>query len=629
MDIDSLFDMPGGDDFEDVTDVFDRAAEEMEPDEVLLTDGFTLLDSMGAFEIGEPRMDSGMILEQDQRPPFDPLNPLLSEEVCWILDRSFACEMEWHAGNTLSQTVYTLLHVHHMADIDPDFLLQYPMNDDANRPLGLITIVLRAGILGILKSCDMSWRELSKGRVQDTEDWQSEKCDISLMEGVPSEYASQKLSAACAWLHSSPIPTPQRDALIDRLLLRKVLLDLFRLDLSTGRDRLRQLTVIAQNALHKILSSPPTPEPSPESPARLCLDPHITRRLPNFIPTRVVPLPPQEEVWKTISVFIHGWIEVERLLDSPTLSAWELAGCNIANSPQRPPPPPYIRSLTQSAFFDRSLFLYQFPPSWLVERFFLETIGVPWSFVRQLVQHGLRDVDRFDVAEIDRQLGKTLLQHVRSHWFSPPRRRRYRMKSLVDWLALHDFFRQLSDRLSAPDDIGKAVISVLPYLPILWQLSTALDIIISGFKQELYAGDERAVAYWYAAQVIDLHLDVLEKVKPVVPRGTPTHIEMIYQIQYLRALQKVCMAMFYLTAPQVRQSPDRISLNFRRRYKWLFTKTFPHNVEEQVLPVPDLDVFLQKLERVRGSGAVISESLVSHTHIRYLKANPIYRVRKR
>lgn len=39
-------------------------------------------------------MDSGMLLEQDNaRPAFEPLSPLLPEELCWIIDRSFACEV--------------------------------------------------------------------------------------------------------------------------------------------------------------------------------------------------------------------------------------------------------------------------------------------------------------------------------------------------------------------------------------------------------------------------------------------------------------------------------------------------------------------------------------------------------
>lgn len=130
-------------------------------------------------------MDSGMLLEQDERPPFDPLAPLLPEELCWILDRSFACEvsapityahtppyfgtqMGWYAGNTLSQTVYTLLYVHALQDINPDLLPpSYFYASDPARPLQLITLILRPAVFALLKSCDLVWRELSKKRVHD------------------------------------------------------------------------------------------------------------------------------------------------------------------------------------------------------------------------------------------------------------------------------------------------------------------------------------------------------------------------------------------------------------------------------------------------------------------------------
>ena len=44
-------------------------------------------------KIGEPRFDSGLALLDESRPPFKPLTPLLPEEVCWIIDRAFACEV--------------------------------------------------------------------------------------------------------------------------------------------------------------------------------------------------------------------------------------------------------------------------------------------------------------------------------------------------------------------------------------------------------------------------------------------------------------------------------------------------------------------------------------------------------
>jgi hypothetical protein len=44
-------------------------------------------------QIGEPRLDSGYIPPGDPKPTFDPLAPLLPEELCWIIDRSFSYEV--------------------------------------------------------------------------------------------------------------------------------------------------------------------------------------------------------------------------------------------------------------------------------------------------------------------------------------------------------------------------------------------------------------------------------------------------------------------------------------------------------------------------------------------------------
>ena len=76
--------------------------------------------------------------------------------------------MSWHSGNTLSQTVFTLLYIHELADLNPDMLPpDWPVHPDPNRPLELVTVVLRAAVFGLLKSCDLAWRELARKRVYD------------------------------------------------------------------------------------------------------------------------------------------------------------------------------------------------------------------------------------------------------------------------------------------------------------------------------------------------------------------------------------------------------------------------------------------------------------------------------
>ncbi len=76
--------------------------------------------------------------------------------------------MEWHAGYTLPQTIYSCLYVHYLADIDPEvFPFQEPPCPESARPPALVTVVLRAVITALLKCCDLSWRELNRGRLHD------------------------------------------------------------------------------------------------------------------------------------------------------------------------------------------------------------------------------------------------------------------------------------------------------------------------------------------------------------------------------------------------------------------------------------------------------------------------------
>ena len=178
-----------------------------------MANGFTLSEAMSAVEvsyccslaqlllkcpykIGDPRMDSGAITASEaQQPAFDPLTPLLPGEVCWILDRTVACEvtdmrvlrslmffmlteyiycytyvqMQWHVGNALAQTMYTCLYMHYLPMINPDFLKYRSIAKtfDKQRPLELISLVIRSGVLGVVKCCDLVYRELVKGNVHD------------------------------------------------------------------------------------------------------------------------------------------------------------------------------------------------------------------------------------------------------------------------------------------------------------------------------------------------------------------------------------------------------------------------------------------------------------------------------
>lgn len=73
--------------------------------------------------------------------------------------------MEWHTGSTLSQTVYTFLYGHAIAEMHPDYLLNF--EEDPSRPIELVTIVLRAVALTVMKTCSVTWAGMAKGGIHD------------------------------------------------------------------------------------------------------------------------------------------------------------------------------------------------------------------------------------------------------------------------------------------------------------------------------------------------------------------------------------------------------------------------------------------------------------------------------
>jgi len=73
--------------------------------------------------------------------------------------------MEWHTGSTLSQTVYTFLYGHAIAEMHPDYLLNF--EEDPSRPIELVTVVLRAIAFTVMKTCSIAWAEMAKGSIHD------------------------------------------------------------------------------------------------------------------------------------------------------------------------------------------------------------------------------------------------------------------------------------------------------------------------------------------------------------------------------------------------------------------------------------------------------------------------------
>ncbi|GAW03142.1 glycoside hydrolase [Lentinula edodes] len=597
----------------------------MDPGSIVAIDAFSLSDAMTATEIGEPRLDTGIQLENTERPQFDPLTPLLPEEICWIIDRSMAYETEWHASNPLAHTVFTLLYVHCLNDVDPDVLPFLPMIDlDSSRPLELITVILRAYTSGLLKSCSLAWNELSKGSLLDTEDWQSDKSDVSLLEGWPVRAAIARLDTALAWLSTTTkVPPSWQEALKIRVQFRRTILLLLNSteSLPRGPEDFNELLQSARHLL-SVIRAHPCESISSSSPAHAAFDPYIARQLNTFLPVRVIDVPSLEQTCDAYERLLNGWEDLAKLSNTYQLSTWNQVGFHQSWFGAPAAQPAYIRSCAQTLFYDGIQIIHNQPQSWLVDRLFEETIGVSYHV---FAQHwgGQGSASLLD---LERKIIHTIIPHIRGLWNNPARRRRFLVKSIYDWHIIYDTLCVLVEGLDVSDDIDPVTFRTLNQFSqavVPWRLASITEVILSGFQLELYHPLERPFAYWFAAQVTDVHLnylDVLLKgMAGVVPQESPSRKEMQFQQHFLVALQAMSMAMFVSLIRSLHPNTifdqwEQLRANLHRRYKWSFKTAYDMCEFEPVVLEPDFTQFLrevhviQDLGRERGQNEEIADN---------------------
>ncbi len=129
--------------------------------------GFSMMDTMGAAEVMEPRTDSGMDIAPEDLPKEDRLptewlahtfdaqsdaREYTLQDVCFIMDRLLAIDVAYQSGASLSLTVYTcrwlLLN---RAHLDSTPMLQ----------------ALQAYLSAYARCMALIWQELVRGNVYD------------------------------------------------------------------------------------------------------------------------------------------------------------------------------------------------------------------------------------------------------------------------------------------------------------------------------------------------------------------------------------------------------------------------------------------------------------------------------
>ncbi|CAO1619631.1 unnamed protein product [Sympodiomycopsis kandeliae] len=235
--------------YQDMTELFQSACENLSLGQMVHPVSFTLQDSMACIAVGDPRMDSGVYplpsdlipesdrLDNTSRIEFNPHTSLNAEETIWIMDRLASCEVSFLAGAPLSQTLFTSLYFHHLTDIPWPLtaMEKQAVLDTEDSPIWT-SVVLRAYLIATVKCMSITWEEMIKGNLNDGEDAILDTCQVDLHSDLHPGHALALLQESITCIQSQQRKVEPRsqtgnifEAMLIRLVLRKNMLLIFTL----------------------------------------------------------------------------------------------------------------------------------------------------------------------------------------------------------------------------------------------------------------------------------------------------------------------------------------------------------------------------------------------------------------
>lgn len=516
--------LPGGSGYKDMTSILARSASEISQGGMLAMHNFTLHDAMMAIEVMDPRMDSGVERPEYPKGSFDPYSLLLPEEVCWIIDRTFAAEMSWYGGQSFSQSVFTCLYVHEVVPgrmwYGSRSAVGTPFLDvDARRPIQLLSLVLKAAIYGLLKSCDLAWRELTKGYVIEMEDFNGEKSDRFICETIQENEVLGMLDAAKLWLLSKEATTiTMRAELIARIELRRAILTT--LSPSSDISRLPPALRVAQAHIRDLRTFAMPPVPADGSPARRAFDPAIAHRLLSVMPLKIVSLPEQVDVWNDYFLLVSRLQEVCVLAQSPSMIQIKEFLELWAYQPPLANRFGIVRSLAYTTLLIAKGELW-------ADNLYKEMTGVSLEAFTSIHPVLIQQTPLSLKASID----KMTQEYFASFFCNRPRQRRKLCNWMGHW-AMLPF--QLQDLMKSASSLDPEKLQSCHqyFLGVsVLRLSAAGHITLSGLELDIHDDNELPYVLWHGVLVYSTLNDALKDLKAICEQTAPTMCESARALQ--------------------------------------------------------------------------------------------------
>ncbi|KAG0367177.1 Mak10 subunit, NatC N-terminal acetyltransferase-domain-containing protein [Gamsiella multidivaricata] len=560
--------------YEDVTALLDSATKDMKVGQLVQLETFSLFDAMCAIVIMDPKMDTGMILDDYSTRPQYGVNRLLNpKEFIWIFDNILigkAC----HDGN---QSYLFSCYILRLFEIDLGDESSGISKSDQDRgdqpPTQFVTAVLKSCVLAVAKSCGLIWTEMRKGQVYEEEDFMSNKFNVSLYENYPVASLIAMLDQAEYWmetsgkqwieLHYGNEAVDITKAVMERIYYsRSSFMALYQVmtpKCSQVSEAVPQLEAVRKN-VEGMKSTY-----SLGIPVEGAFDHKVHRKLVTNTPPRAIALLTLEETFEHLDQLCADLIFIGQAIPFP--DAANLVNFFIQFAAKKPAPGAFPRSILQTVLYENQIIMGTCkaqdvirdsiqetvtPASWIFGSFdtlqakLQEDSSKLASESASAVLSSILEVDEDPLAVQKRQIqAKTVLfvekaikpfvdtLQIAGQNASRQRRNLRKMVQLWEGLqeeaeALDEEIHQVMDEIRAQqqdqnckeDSEAMQETSLRPFYFVSWayhmKLWTMEWLLLLGFELELYSAFEYSMIYGYIDCVLGAHAQHLRRIQSIV-----------------------------------------------------------------------------------------------------------------
>ncbi|KAF9586188.1 hypothetical protein BGW38_008813, partial [Lunasporangiospora selenospora] len=503
----------------DVTELLGLAAKDMDVGQLIM----------------DPKMDTGMDLDDVvSRPQYD-INRLVNPtEIIWILDNILVGQMTWLSGHALSQTLFTSCYVLRVFEIDLDIPME-SSQQPGTLPTQFTTLVLKACVLSIAKTCGVIWGEMKKGHTYEEEDFMTNRFGISFYENYPSASTIALLDQAEYWMETEGSDWIRSEYKADSDAVIRGIMARIGYARAT-RDFVRDMTT-SHSLGHEVESA---------------FDHAIHRKLVTNTPPRAIALLTIKETFEQLDQMCTDLLSIGRALqfNGPTT----LLNFFIRFGSQKPMPGAFPRSILQSVLYEDRVIMGSRPVQFLIHDIFREIISPPeWIFENFVtLQNQLERAENLE-PQIDPESlddGLAVLQNqiqAKAVYFiekaikpfvdtlqimgqNSSRQRRNLRKIVLLWESLQEEaelldveIHQVVDELNSAYQTTSAEDAPRPLQPfyfVSWVYHMKLWVLewflLLGSELELYSTFENSMIYAYADCVLGAHSQHLRRIQLIM-----------------------------------------------------------------------------------------------------------------